>query len=364
MGAYIGILPGLARRLPEDMVEAGGDFSEPMTPSISDPSSLLEREMEIPGIPSSNATEEILAGLADFRSKLKKLNNRLHESVGNRPALDHCANQLRQANHEYLEDANQAITRLEDETEGTSQHDQFKTSVLQQAEAVGQANAAIDSLLTSSNLEEVHQGLVATTDQLDKQASEVERHASDTHGSPDEERWAADRIVSLSKLLEQASQQLESSDEVQRMPMAGIMLDTQLADGTVVDVTPRLVDGLLKVVAPLLEDGQLVASDQGKLLMLLVGDDEASAIQRCERLRQQVATTTFVCDGERRRLTASCSVADNATGLPVDQIVTHVEESLVEARRYGPNRCFHHDGKFPAPVVPHTMGVEALTVEI
>ncbi len=372
LGATIGILPGIVRREPETDSFELDELLTNAAPKVPPSPQAAERREPEPAVASPeplsvDATEDVLAGLAAFRTKLSKVHEGLRQADTSRESLDQCADELRQANQDYVEGANHAVSRLADEAQATPRRAELATSILEQAEAVERANSTIDQLLTSDDAAELQQGLMTTTDQLDKQAVAVENRAAESRlpatddiALPEASRHAVDR----EHLLGEAARQLASIEPGVRLQLAGVSFDNQLADGTPISVYPRLLEGLLQVVEQLLDEGQLTAIDEGRLLMLLTGDDEVSAIQRCERLRQQVAATRFVCAGESYRLTASCSVADSATGLPVQQIVTNVEESLVEARRYGPNRCFHHDGKFPAPVVPHTMGVEALTLEV
>lgn len=372
LGATIGILPGIVRREPEQDSFEQDDLLLSAPPHVVAPSQPIEKREPEPVVaspepPSADATEELLAELASFRAKLAKVHNGLQKVDGDRESLGQCADELRQANNAYAEGANHAVSRFEGESEATPRRTELASSIQQQTEALEQANVAIGELLTSDDAATVQQGLITTTNQLDKQAVLVENRAVASQLPEADEvtpPTSVSRAVDREHLLGEAARQLASIDQGMRLQMAGVSFDTQRADGTAVEVNPRLVDGLLQVVEELLDEGQLTAVDEGRLLMLLTGDDETTAIQRCERLRQQVAATTFVCEGETYQLTASCSVADSASGLPVQQIVTNVEESLVEARRYGPNRCFHHDGKFPAPVVPHTMGVEELTLEV
>lgn len=370
LGAAIGVLPGIVRREPESNFIEPDELLVGPPPKPATLAELHEAESVVgaPAPPLVDATEELLAELSAFRTKLAKVHEGLRHAEGDRESLGQCANDLRQANHQYVEGANHALSRLEGEGEPSTHNAQLATSIQQQTEAVERANSTIDQLLTNVDTDKLEQGLMETTNQLDEQAVLVENRAAqsrlpettvDVDVAPPQAR-AVDR----EHLLGEAARQLASIEPGVRLQMAGVSFDDRLADGTNIEVNPKLVDGLLQVVEQLLDEGQLTAVDEGRLLMLLSGDDETTAIQRCERLRQQVAATTFVCEGETYQLTASCSVADSASGLPVQQIVTNVEESLVEARRYGPNRCFHHDGKFPAPVVPHTMGVEELTLEV
>src|SRR5690606_7703421 len=172
-------------------------------------------------------------------------------------------------NNAYAEGANHAVSRFEGESEATPRRTELASSIQQQTEALEQANVAIGELLTSDDAATVQQGLITTTNQLDKQAVLVENRAVASQLPEADEvtpPTSVSRAVDREHLLGEAARQLASIDQGMRLQMAGVSFDTQRADGTAVEVNPRLVDGLLQVVEELLDEGQLTAVDEGRLL--------------------------------------------------------------------------------------------------
>ncbi|MEX0643173.1 MAG: hypothetical protein WD468_10760, partial [Pirellulales bacterium] len=47
-----------------------------------------------------------------------------------------------------------------------------------------------------------------------------------------------------------------------------------------------------------------------------------------------------------------------------DNLIEFLEETLEEAKRYGGNRTFMHDGTSPTPVVPPELNIAAQTCTI
>lgn len=365
LGAYFGVLPGLPTRLA--LASWGGGNSNQgaaSTVSASPPVAPTSTTAAAPArvVDPAEVTQEILAGLASFRQKLAKVNDHLHQSEGDRASIDTCAGELRHANDQYMSDADRALERLE-AVESDPQHDELKLTLTQQAEEVKQVNTTLDQLLENPDTELVHRRLLETTGHLDEGASVTEQKATEVLAPPPvTPTLLAAMTVPLQRLLDSATQQLQQVDGSQPLQMGAVRIDDLPAS---TDDDTRLAEGLLQMVESVLMEGQMAAlGDDGVVLMLLAGDDEAAAIQRCERLRQLTAASVLECDGNTIRVTATCTIATAPAGTPVEQVVARLHESLAEARRYGPNRCLHHDGKFPAPVVPHTMDVVGMTVAV
>lgn len=180
---------------------------------------------------------------------------------------------------------------------------------------------------------------------------------------------ARDGLVSLERVEQLIDGYL--ADEMQTAPLqvATLMLDEKAAaeGGTEFDEkqAERMLMGLGKIVEQELADGQLAALDgNGKLLMVLLGDDKELATQRCEQTRQQVAGSKFKLDGQGLEVTVSCAVADTSDDSDKAKVLERLEASLGEASRYGANRTFHHDGNFPAPVVPLDVEINPLELEV
>jgi GGDEF domain-containing protein len=123
-------------------------------------------------------------------------------------------------------------------------------------------------------------------------------------------------------------------------------------------VDRRMLCGVSNVVRQSLEAEHTVAkfNDQ-QLLVVVPHEDVQQATKRAEELRQRVATTEFVADGHAYQTTVTCALAQLTTGKPTPKLFEFLQEALDEAKRYGGNRTFMHDGGSPAPVVPAELHV-------
>ena len=70
-----------------------------------------------------------------------------------------------------------------------------------------------------------------------------------------------------------------------------------------------------------------------------------------------MATTEFVADGKSYQTTVTCALAEASDEQSEQKLFEFLQEALDEAKRYGGNRTFTHDGSSPTPVVPAEMSV-------
>jgi PleD family two-component response regulator len=115
----------------------------------------------------------------------------------------------------------------------------------------------------------------------------------------------------------------------------------------------RLFRGISSIVRQSLElkDTAACFADQ-QLLLLVPEEDVNQATRRAEELRQRIASTEFVADGRAFQTTVTCALTEISPESSVPRLFEFLEEALGEAKRYGGNRTFMHDGNSPTPVVP------------
>jgi GGDEF domain-containing protein len=123
-------------------------------------------------------------------------------------------------------------------------------------------------------------------------------------------------------------------------------------------VDRRMLCGVSNVVRQSLAEEHTVAkfNDQ-QLLVVVPHEDVQQATRRAEELRQRVATTEFVADGHTYQTTVTCALAQISDDRPAPKLFGFLQEALDEAKRYGGNRTFMHDGSSPSPVVPAELHV-------
>jgi diguanylate cyclase (GGDEF)-like protein len=125
----------------------------------------------------------------------------------------------------------------------------------------------------------------------------------------------------------------------------------------------RAGDAILRAVGRLLgaqQQGNVTAARfAGQKFVLLFADvqlSEATAI--VEGLRQTIERATFEHAGGDIRLTVSCGLTQTMPDDTTDSVLQRAEAALGEAKRYGRNRTFVHESRFPTPVVPSELLVE------
>ena len=87
-------------------------------------------------------------------------------------------------------------------------------------------------------------------------------------------------------------------------------------------------------------------------------------VEAVEMMRQLLEETRFEHDGERIEVTVSAAIAPSQPDDDVDSLVERLSNTLTEAKRYGRNRTFVHEGKFPTPVVPPNLKIDAGVIQV
>jgi GGDEF domain-containing protein len=130
-------------------------------------------------------------------------------------------------------------------------------------------------------------------------------------------------------------------------------------------VDARLFRGVSSIVRQTLDRKDTAANFADRqLLLLLPEEDMQQATRQAEEFRQRVASTAFVADGHAFQTTITCALAEIAPESTGPRLFEFLEEALNEAKRYGGNRTFMHDGNSPTPVVPSelTVGPQQLAI--
>ncbi len=158
---------------------------------------------------------------------------------------------------------------------------------------------------------------------------------------------------------EQADEMLDKlmADESNKSPLTVALVEMAPAGGADqaenkgVDI--RVLRGVSDIVRQsLAPEHALARFSEQQFLVLVPQENVQQTTRRAEELRQRVATTEFVADGQQYQTTVTCALAAVADLRGSSKIYEILQEALDEAKRYGGNRTFMHDGKSPTPVVP------------
>lgn len=125
----------------------------------------------------------------------------------------------------------------------------------------------------------------------------------------------------------------------------------------------KLGDRVLRALAQLLStEGRgdhIIARFSGQRFLVLFPDaDLPTAVQFVERIRQTVESSHLQYQEQDIRITVSCAVTEATSADTSETLFGRAEATLLEAKRYGRNRTFIHEGKYPAPVAPPHLGLE------
>ena len=107
------------------------------------------------------------------------------------------------------------------------------------------------------------------------------------------------------------------------------------------------------------QDNIAVSRFAGQQFLLVFSDISLQeVIVTIERTRQTIEKAHFGYRDSEIRLTLSCAVGVAMAHDAPMAVVNRAQAALREAKRYGHNRTFTHEGKYPSPVVPPDLQVE------
>ena len=123
------------------------------------------------------------------------------------------------------------------------------------------------------------------------------------------------------------------------------------------DYGPSVGNRVLRALAQLIEsespsDSQVARFAGQRFALLAIDRDLKQAVSDAERLRQTIETVQLEYGETDLEVTVSCGVVTATQDDTRETLYTRAIESVQEAKRYGRNRTFVHEGEYPTPVVP------------
>jgi ElaB/YqjD/DUF883 family membrane-anchored ribosome-binding protein len=321
---------------------------------------------------------DVMASLREFRQKLNNANVELKLHKQDPEKFSENATKLQEANHEYLEEAGEAIKQLEElGAAGDEVASATREAVSTGATEVAAISSEIDELIESGlDSEEAREKLVAKSETLSEVAVEAEKvaveiaatvEASQPEPEASEEQAALVTPDSTTDEIDRLFDHLESllaeaqDDAVSHV--AVVRIDAPAEAEANDALTSALEETISELAKELLAEGQTFVPGR-PALMLLEGDTYEQALERVEQLRQQVEATTFSFGEQEVRATVTCAFADARKDHNRDQIMRHLDEALGESSRVGGNKTFHHDGAFPTETPQAKVTVEPRTMAL
>lgn len=289
-----------------------------------------------------------------------------------------CVDTLRRANKEYRTSRHQAQQTFQkahaDSEESQPLSHDLQEAVQRQDEQIEQVNSVIDGLGGDTDVGEDCRRLQSQTakllgvnndlrDTLEETAIVVARRDGRL-GSADTAK-RNDPLTELSTRAELEARLVEwwEKDPHRARQLNLAMLDIDGFTSLNERHGQRVCDRVLRAIAQLLcaesRSHSLAARFSGQRFILLFPDvDVRFTTSVVERIRQTVEMAHFQQDDEDIRITVSCAVIETTSDDTSDSLYTRAESTLHEAKRYGRNRTFLHEGRYPTPVVPPNLTLE------
>ena len=120
---------------------------------------------------------------------------------------------------------------------------------------------------------------------------------------------------------------------------------------------PTVGNRVLRALAQLLEsespsDCHIARFSGQQFALLSIDRDLKQAVSDAERMRQIIETVKLEYGENDLEITVSCGVVAAGPDDTQATFFARAIESVQEAKRYGRNRTFVHEGEYPTPVVP------------
>ena len=319
------------------------------------------------------AASALKINVEEFQEQLTELCDQLRGQTEAPEAseVETCLDSLSAATDEYLENRKRpqaALDQLHREAEFEKVGQQVQKAIQQYDKQAENLNAAVasqdrkgDLAEGCRNIAEKSDELLSSGHQLRDKLDEVAAKITESEGTADQTDPAA-RTDPQTGLFNRAGleaylAQWWENDPERIRPLGAAMIDADKFAAVNAQFGYKTGDQMLGAVGRLLETeidaGVSVARFSGQRFFLLFPDGDArAATNGVEKVRQMIAKARFVRRDSESRLTVSCASTMAILDDTSASLITRVETALQEAKRYGRNRTFLHEGEYPAPVVP------------
>lgn len=351
----------------------------PVKPAAAPEANLASR----PKSPGHMAVDDLCDRVANFGTKLSEADEKLRQCAESPDlgTIESVLNTMESTARNYVESRESAQQRLSDLTRGEGGWEGISNELaiaaqMQDAEIKATcqeiANFDYESDLASGCQKIVGRAhrLLNSNDMLRDALQKALAEVAQQESRPPEE---ADRSDPLTGCLNRAGIEADlnawwaSVPDRARLCVAMIDID-RLAEANE-QFGYRAGNEILKAVAKLLEshrsDNVQVARFSGQRFLMMFSDVElAESTNTIERCRQTIENAHFEHNEFDVRITVSCALTRGNDDDNPSSVLLRADAALREAKRYGHNRTFLHEGKYPTPVVPPEFQVEPLHIPI
>ena len=335
---------------------------------------------------SQGCLQQLLGGVKEYQSELDRVDDGLRNSQETPEVADVKAHAdcLKQANEAYLQSRHETgdtFPELGADGQASQEaHEDLHASLEEQGARIRESNHLLENLDCDTDpMEGCRQVLKATTklmqandgvrDTIEETSAVVTRNERRL-----ESMDAAKRTDPLTEVSSRAGLEAALAEWWEKDPHRARELNVAMID---MDEFARLnerygreaCDRILRATAQLLtvetRNNSLAARYSGqRFLMLFPDTDLRFTTNAIERIRQTIEMAHLDYRGQEIRITVSCAVTEATPEDTSSTLYARAEATLREAKRYGRNRTFLHEGKYPTPVVPPNFTLEEKSIAL
>lgn len=321
-----------------------------------------------------------------YDGRIVEIDGRLHDlaSPADPVVLESYLDSLRQTNEELVKSRDGLTAKLE---EASQEKEDFQAFCRRTQEAMRQQNTQIhqtDEILAALDCkarpEEGKKQLIAEAtkllgannhlrDVLEETRTELAR--TEQRDVPAEVSTVKDRLTEVPNRATLEAQLAgfwqRDPHRVRHLSMALVDLDqfARVNEHYGHHLGNRILRTVAQVINGLCSDGMVVGRFSGQRFLIVMPDsDLRSATNTIERVRQTVEITRMQHQDLDIRVTMSCGVVGATSQDTLEGLFARAEATLQEAKRYGRNRSFVHEGRYPTPVVPPNFTLGEKTISL
>ncbi len=366
---------------PEPIAEAATESKQPDEQPAAEAAAPPERDQTL----AETSVKELQDVLARYEGQVSTVDDllRVCTEAPDVDKIESCLSTLKDARDDYIESCEQVqstFAEIEEEEEFANVCDELRVALQVQLDQVESVNATAEAFDLKGDLKEECRVVVGETskvldashqlrDTLDKTLIEVAR----------EEEWLKTaeqslRDDQLTQLLSRTGAEAGLQEWWEKDPQRSRKLSLGMIDlDRFAQLNERhghkVGDLILAAISRLLSNEKQGAYTptrfSGQRFLLIFPDlDVRHVTNTLERLRQEIEIASFQWNDSEIKVTISSAATEADPEDTSQTLFARMEATLQEAKRYGRNRTFLHEGKYPAPVVPPNFTLEPRVVEL
>jgi diguanylate cyclase (GGDEF)-like protein len=349
------------------------------------------QESEREKTPSERSIEDLQSQIDQYKTQVCSVDAalRAYADEPDADAIKSCLDTLQDVNKEYLgrrDESHEAFEQLHADSEGLGGiRDSLQTAIQNQTQRIDRTDRAVEDFDfgEEADLAEGCRRMVSETSGL----LDANDHL---HDALDEAKVAAARSGDWLESLDPSAGEDPLTGLLNRMGLEAWMVDWRKKDPhqarqlsvAMIDIDQfgrineqygrEMGDVVLREFAALLrtdaredEEDEIVARVGGQRFLYVFPDQDIRfTTDTIERLRQTIELIHFRREDVDIQLTASCAIVEPVAGETSETLLAMAEATILEAKRYGSNRTFLHDGQNPTPVVPPNFTLKERTITL